>query len=64
MKTRSWREIRARKFSPEKLEEIDQAVVEESWIVEAQRRADDLATGNVKAIPLEKVLKKARASLR
>lgn len=60
MKIRSWREIRARKFSPDKLEEIDQAVVEESWIAGAQRRADDLATGQTKAVSAEKALRRAR----
>ena len=29
MKTKAWREIRARKFSPQKLEEIDRAVEDE-----------------------------------
>jgi putative addiction module component (TIGR02574 family) len=37
---------------------------EKLWIAEAQRRAEELASGKVKGVPLEKVLKKARASLR
>lgn len=63
MKTRSWRDIRARKFPPEELQEIDRAVVEESWIVEAQRRANDLATGKVKGVPVEEAPKTNRSSL-
>ncbi len=63
MKTKNWREIRARKFPPEKLGEIDQAVAEELWIAEAQRRTDELATGKVKGVPVAKALKRDRGQV-
>jgi putative addiction module component (TIGR02574 family) len=34
------------------------------WIAEAQRRAEELASGKVDGIPVETVLTKARAALR
>jgi putative addiction module component (TIGR02574 family) len=34
------------------------------WAVEAQQRAEELASGKVKGIPAEKVLRKVRAALR
>jgi putative addiction module component (TIGR02574 family) len=37
---------------------------EKLWVAEAQRRAEELASGKVKAIPARQVLKKARAALR
>ena len=60
MKTKSWREIRARKFPPEELQEIDRAVADELWIAEVQRRADDLATDRFDAVPADVALTRAR----
>ncbi len=37
---------------------------EKLWTAEAHRRADELARGKVKGVSAEKVLRKARASLR
>jgi putative addiction module component (TIGR02574 family) len=37
---------------------------EKLWVAEAQRRAEELSSGKVKAIPAKQVLKKARAVLR
>jgi putative addiction module component (TIGR02574 family) len=37
---------------------------ERLWAAEAERRAEDLASGRVTGIPGEKVLRKARAALR
>ena len=34
------------------------------WIVEAQRRADELASGKVKGIPAHKALQKALSAIR
>jgi len=38
--------------------------VEALWAVEAERRAEDIASGKVKGIRADKVLKKARSALR
>jgi putative addiction module component (TIGR02574 family) len=37
---------------------------EKLWADEAQRRAEEIASGRVKGIPAGKVLRKARAALR
>ena len=37
---------------------------ERLWLIEAQRRAAELASGKVKGIPAVKVFKKAHAALR
>ena len=37
---------------------------ERLWAAEAKRRAEELASGRVKGIPADKVLRKARAALR
>ncbi len=37
---------------------------ENLWTAEAQRRAEELASGKVKAVPAEKVLRRVRAALR
>ena len=37
---------------------------ERLWAAEAERRAEELASGRVKGIPADKVLRKARAALR
>jgi putative addiction module component (TIGR02574 family) len=37
---------------------------EKLWTAEAQRRAEELASGKVKSVPAEKVLRRARAALR
>ena len=37
---------------------------EKLWAGEAQRRAEEIASGRVKGIPAGKVLRKARAALR
>lgn len=46
---------------------LDQGPVEPDaeklWRAEARRRAEDLASGKVKAVPAEKVLRRARAAL-
>jgi putative addiction module component (TIGR02574 family) len=46
---------------------LDQEVdtgVEELWLREAERRLDELESGSVAGIPAEKVVRKARATLR
>lgn len=35
-----------------------------AWLEEAQRRYEDLHSGNVKAIPADEVIRKARAGLK
>ncbi len=37
---------------------------EKLWVAEAQRRAEEIASGKVKGVPAGKVLRKARAALR
>ena len=37
---------------------------EEFWIREAERRLEDLESGSVEPVPAERVLEKARSSLR
>jgi putative addiction module component (TIGR02574 family) len=34
------------------------------WVQESQRRAEELASGRVKGVPANKVLRRARAALR
>ena len=60
MKTKSWREIRARKFPPEELQEIDRAVAEELRTLAEHRRAHDLATDKFDAVPADVALTRAR----
>ena len=37
---------------------------ERLWVIEAERRASEMASGKVKGIPADKVFKKARSALR
>lgn len=50
MKTSTWRDIRARKFPPDKLDEIDRTVMDELQIAELRRSASDLANGRVQRL--------------
>jgi putative addiction module component (TIGR02574 family) len=43
--------------------EVD-ADVEELWLQEAERRLDELKSGKVAGIPAQKVIRKARSTLR
>ncbi len=46
---------------------LDQQVdddAEKLWVEEAERRLDELKSGNVAAIPANKVIKRARSALR
>ena len=60
MKTRSWREIRARKFPPEKLDEIDQTVAEELLEIDLQELGE--AAGKTRE-ELAEALKKAKSEV-
>ena len=46
------------------LDSLSEAEIEESWLVEAQRRAQEMDRGEVQPIPAEEVRRKARALLR
>ncbi len=46
------------------LDSLSEGEVEESWLVEAERRARQIDRGEVQPIPAEEVLRKARALLR
>jgi putative addiction module component (TIGR02574 family) len=46
------------------LDALSDTEIEESWLVEAQRRAQEIDRGDVQAIPAEEVRRKARALLR
>jgi putative addiction module component (TIGR02574 family) len=46
------------------LDSLSDIEIEESWLVEAQRRAQELDRGDIRAIPEEEVRRKARALLR
>ena len=46
------------------LEHEDEADVESLWLAEAERRLAELKSGEVAAIPAEKVIKRARSALR
>ena len=38
--------------------------IEEAWLVEAQKRHEELRSGAVKAVPADEVVRKARAHLK
>ena len=38
--------------------------IEEAWLVEAQKRYEELRSGAVKAVPADEVIRKARARLK
>ena len=46
------------------LDEAADAQSEKLWVEEAERRLDELKSGTVAGIPAEKVIKKARSTLR
>lgn len=46
------------------LDQKTDAHAEKLWLKEAERRLDELKSGKVAGIPAEKVIKKARSSLR
>lgn len=46
------------------LDSLTDIEIKESWLVEAQRRAQEIDRGEVQAIPAEEVRRKARALLR
>ena len=46
------------------LESLSEDEIEESWLVEADRRAREIDQGLVRLIPAEEVRRKARALLR
>jgi putative addiction module component (TIGR02574 family) len=46
------------------LDSLSDIEIEESWLVEAQLRAQEIDRGEVQAIPAEEVRRKARALLR
>jgi putative addiction module component (TIGR02574 family) len=46
------------------LDLLSDTEIEESWLVEAQRRAREIDRGEVQPVPAEEVMRKARALLR
>jgi putative addiction module component (TIGR02574 family) len=46
------------------LDSLSDTEIEESWLVEAQRRAREIDRGEVQPVPAEEVMRKARALLR
>lgn len=46
------------------LENMSDAEIEEAWLDEAERRANEIDQGKVQLIPAEEVAQKARALLR
>ena len=59
-----WRARLAERLLASLDEEPGEPDAEQLWVAEARRRAEEIASGGVKGVPSEKVLRKARAALR